>query len=251
MHSLRNLLLQAGFSRLGVAEFFAGVIVLAGVIFIFSWNLIGIFGFSVSLVLISFAASVEFLENRANHRANKIARLAPSLANAFATAYQSGVGLKDSVADLESYGPGPLKKVFGTLLDELDRGGEVDNALIQAKNKIGEAGCNRVFEAVIAVEKFGSTGAAAEFSRLSEQLRIDLKLRSELAAKQAWVSGSAKSALLAPWLVVLLLAARPEAKAFYISNLGLGVLLAGALFTLIAYRFITLTGRLTRPVMVI
>ena len=75
-------------------------------------------------------------------------------------------------------------------------------------------------------------------------LRADLALRSEMEARRSWVTGAGKLGLAAPWIVLALLATRPEGAAAYGTAAG-GLLIAGAaVVTLGAYRVMVAIGRL-------
>ncbi len=246
MRWLRSLLDRSGYSKLGVSSALFAACVLALLIFQIAFQLTSILGFALSSALVAIAGIIELLEQSSNRRLAKLSELCPQVTLAFATGYQSGLSLANSATDLAEYGPERLRSVFRDLADGLDSNLTSFEALMIAKKKISEPNFDRLFEAVIVIEKFGAAGAAAELQNLANQLRNDLKIRHELAAKQSWVTGSAKSALLAPWVVVVMLSARPEAKEFYVSDTGLILLLLGALVSLIAYRYVAITGQLQR-----
>lgn len=75
-------------------------------------------------------------------------------------------------------------------------------------------------------------------------LREDMRTRGELEARQSWTVNGAKVAVAAPWLVLALLATRPQAAAAYATTAGAVVLLIGAVVSVIAYRLMLRLGRL-------
>jgi tight adherence protein B len=77
--------------------------------------------------------------------------------------------------------------------------------------------------------------------------RSEIALWGELESKQGWVTGTAKLSIVAPWLIVATLAARSENVAIYNTTEGTGVLVAGLLVSLIAYRLVGLMGLLSKP----
>ena len=75
-------------------------------------------------------------------------------------------------------------------------------------------------------------------------LREDMRTRGELEARQSWTVNGAKVAVAAPWLVLALLATRPQAAAAYATTAGAVVLLVGAVVSVVAYRLMLRLGRL-------
>ena len=71
---------------------------------------------------------------------------------------------------------------------------------------------------------------------LSQFLRDDARTRAELETRQGWTVGAARLALAAPWIVLAMLALRPETVAAYDSAAGVGVLGVGAALSFGAYR---------------
>ena len=72
----------------------------------------------------------------------------------------------------------------------------------------------------------------------------ELAVRSEVEARQSWVVNAARLGVAAPWIVLLLLASRPEAAAAYNSPPGWLVLGVGLVVTVVAYRVMIALGRL-------
>jgi tight adherence protein B len=64
----------------------------------------------------------------------------------------------------------------------------------------------------------------------------------QIEAKQGWVSGTAKIAVAAPWIVVAMLSSRPENISAYNSLAGVTVLILGFVVSIFAYRIVILFG---------
>ncbi|WP_278256714.1 hypothetical protein [Nocardioides convexus] len=79
---------------------------------------------------------------------------------------------------------------------------------------------------------------------LSGYLRDDLRIRSESEARQSWTVNGARVAVGAPWVVLLLMATRPEVIERYQSPAGALVLVLGAGLCVLAYRLMIRLGRL-------
>lgn len=86
---------------------------------------------------------------------------------------------------------------------------------------------------------------------LSAFLREDARARAELETRQGWTVNAARLAVAAPWIVLGLLALRPEAVAAYNTPQGVVVLGVGGVMCLVAYRLMLRIGRLPEDVRVL
>ena len=90
-------------------------------------------------------------------------------------------------------------------------------------------------------------------SSTGQELLVPVSSRQEqgeiaqLQAKQGWVSSSAKLALLAPWLVAVVLVQLPQNRAAFATELGAAVLILGLVLSLFAYALVNRLGRLPLP----
>jgi tight adherence protein B len=78
----------------------------------------------------------------------------------------------------------------------------------------------------------------------ASSIRAELNVVGQLESKQGWVVGTAKMAVVAPWIIVALLSVRPENAAIYNSTNGATILLVGFLVSIFAYRLVHVIGAL-------
>ena len=76
-------------------------------------------------------------------------------------------------------------------------------------------------------------------------LREDLRVRGELEARQSWTVNAARLAVVAPWLVLMLISAQPQAAKTWNSPGGVLVLVSGAAVSIIAYLAMQYVARLS------
>jgi tight adherence protein B len=95
--------------------------------------------------------------------------------------------------------------------------------------------------------ELGGHGMSITYQRAALQVRKEQGELSQLQAKQGWVSSSAKLALLAPWLVALVLVQLPQNKAAFATELGAVILILGLALSLVAYALVNRLGRLPLP----
>jgi tight adherence protein B len=85
--------------------------------------------------------------------------------------------------------------------------------------------------------ELGVVGQRQAWRNASDHLRQSLRLHGEVVAKQGWVVGSAKVALLAPWAIALLLMQLQGNRAAFATNTGTLV------FVSIIHRYYGTTAR--------
>jgi tight adherence protein B len=90
----------------------------------------------------------------------------------------------------------------------------------------------------------GGTDLGRLLRTLSQFLREDARTRAELETRQGWTVNAARLALAAPWVVLALLALRPDSVVAYNSAAGVLVLCVGGGVSLLAYRLMLRIGRL-------
>ena len=79
---------------------------------------------------------------------------------------------------------------------------------------------DRLIEILRMAREVGGTELPSVLRDLGLHLRQDLALRSEVQARQSWVTNAGKLGIAAPWIVLALLATRPEAAAAYATPAG-------------------------------
>jgi tight adherence protein B len=79
---------------------------------------------------------------------------------------------------------------------------------------------------------------------LATFLREETTIRAEVEARQSWVTNAARLGVAAPWIVLVLLASRPEAALAYNSPTGSTVIVLGLAVSVVAYQIMLALGRL-------
>jgi hypothetical protein len=97
---------------------------------------------------------------------------------------------------------------------------------------------------LLMVLKVGGSELGRTLRTLSGFLRDELRVRKELEARQSWILVAARMAFATPWVVLLLLASKPEAVAAYRGGGGAVVLAVGAAMATAGYRLMLAIGRL-------
>jgi tight adherence protein B len=206
--------------------------------------------FSLSVTAILFAFILEWLTIRARARRRNVAQAWPEVLDALLSASSSGLPLFEAFIELSSTGPVVLRHHFKALERDLDAGLDLNDGLRNLRDSMADVNVDRLVELVRIVTDSGGQGFHIALRSQAVLARQDLALAGELESKQGWVSGTAKVAIMAPWLVVVMLCARKENIVAYSNPQGAAILLTGLIVSIIAYRLIQLFGSFSEPVRV-
>ena len=117
-------------------------------------------------------------------------------------------------------------------------------ALDRLKEAAADPVADRIVAALRVTRDVGGSDLGTLLKTLSHFLREDSRTRAELTARQSWTVTGARLAVAAPWVVLGMLATRPEAAAAYSSPRGALLLAVGLVVSLTAYSAMKRIGRL-------
>lgn len=241
---LKSTLEGAGLARWGFAGLLNRVLALATVFGVWSFLVSRIVTLSLCIAVLVAALSIELLSSRASSRRREVAQLWPEVLDSLASAEVSGIGLTEAFGDLAEHAPQGLRPHFVRANAKLLAGFSFDRTVVELKTEFGEPHADRLMELLRMVNEIGSTKYHSVLREQARSLRADLALWGAIETKQSWVLGTAKLAIAAPWLIVALLASRPENAAVYNSTGGSTLLLFGLVVSGFAYCLIHLLGAL-------
>lgn len=178
----------------------------------------------------------------AHRRANRI--LWPDLVDHLVSAVRSGLALPDSVITLAHNGPEHTRAAFVAFEREYRATANFGACLDSAKARLADPVADRILETLRMSREVGGSELTTVLRNLSTYLRQETAIRTEVEARQSWVLNAARLGIAAPWVILLLLATRPEAAAAYNTVAGAVLIVAGAGVTLLAYRVMVVLGRL-------
>ncbi|MGB3909161.1 MAG: type II secretion system F family protein, partial [Pseudolysinimonas sp.] len=175
----------------------------------------------------------------------KTLRLAwPDLVDHLVSGIRAGLPLAEAVGALAEVGPAETRVAFRTFERRAMGSGNLASALDGLKAGLADPIADRIVETLKMAREVGGSELPSVLRALATSLRADAAVRSEVEARQSWVRGAARLGVVAPWVVLLLLASRPEAAASYNSPAGLVLLGVGLVVTVVAYRVMIALGRL-------
>ncbi|GLY28405.1 type II secretion system F family protein [Kineosporia sp. NBRC 101731] len=181
---------------------------------------------------------------RARRRRQRFRELWPDVVDNLASGVRAGLSLPEALGALGERGPEPLRPPFRAFARDYRLTGSFGDSLEALKSRLADPVGDRLCEALRITREVGGSDLGRLLRNLSMFLRDDARVRSELEARQSWTVSAARLAVSAPWLVLALLASKPESVQAYESSTGTVVLAVGAGASVFAYRLMTVIGRL-------
>ncbi len=181
---------------------------------------------------------------RARRRRVVMRELWPEAVDHLTSGIRAGLSLPEAVGQLADRGPVPLRPAFAAFAEDYRSTGRFVECLDRLKVRLADPVADRIVEALRLTREVGGNDLGRLLRTLSAFLREDARTRAELEARQSWTVNGARLAVAAPWVVLAVLASRPEAVTAYNSATGAVVLGVGAACCVLAYRVMVRIGRL-------
>lgn len=160
------------------------------------------------------------------------------------SAIRAGLSLPEALVQLSRKGPEELRPAFTEFSLDYQASGDFASCLDRLKIRLADPVGDRIVEALRITRDVGGTDLGGLLRTLSAFLREDARTRAELEARQSWTVNAARLALAAPWIVLGLMATRPQAAQAYDSTMGLVLIAVGAGVSFVAYRVMLQIARL-------
>lgn len=240
----RELLTQAGYTSITPQQLYA-VCVLVGVIAFVAVTAVSrapVIGCAFG----GFAgyAPVALVRLRRRQRTTELREVWPDVVDNLASAVRAGMSLPEALGQVGARGPEQLRPAFREFAEDYRATGRFGHCLDRLKERLADPTGDRLVESMRIARDVGGTDLGRLLRTLSLFLREDARTRAELHTRQGWTVNAARLALAAPWLVLAMLALRPETVAAYQSPTGVVVLALGGAVSLTAYRIMLRIARL-------
>lgn len=195
----------------------------------------GVAGLALPFLVVSARA-------RAGRRSTRV--VWPDVVDHLVSAVRSGLALPDSVVTLARSGPPATRAAFAEFETFYRATGNFPAALDRLKDRLVDPVADRIIETLRMSREVGGHELPSVLRALSQYLRQEAALRDEVEARQSWTVNAARLGVAAPWIILVLLATRPEAAAAYNTAAGSVVVFVGAALSVVAYRVMLALGRL-------
>ncbi len=193
------------------------------------------------------AAPVMWLKGRVRAMRRARRSLWPDVCDLLIASVRAGLALPDAVASLSTSAPAPLRPSFVAYAGDLAASGHFDASIVRLKAVLADPVADRIAETLRMAREVGGTQLVPVLRSLAAAVRADAAVRAEVEARQSWVRGAAVLGVAAPWVVLLLLALRPEAAQAYASPGGMVLIVVSAVACVVAFRVMLRLGRLPEP----
>jgi tight adherence protein B len=213
-------------------------------VFLAVFALCSVTAIALCFALMAFWFPISLVVGRARRRRQLLRELWPEVVDNLGSGVRAGLSLPEALGQIAVRGPEPLRPAFGEFARDYRLHGGFEEALDVLKARLADPVADRLCEALRITREVGGSDLGRLLRALSAFLREDARTRSELEARQSWTVYAARLAVAAPWLVLTLLATRPEAVAAYDRPAGTVVLAIGAVSSVLAYRLMVMIGRL-------
>ncbi|MEV8147174.1 type II secretion system F family protein [Arthrobacter sp. NPDC080073] len=232
---LESLLLTAGIENVSGAGFIASCLGLGFFATLMIYILTASFSIAACFGLFGAWLPLAVVSWRARKRTAMLRELWPDVVDHLRSAIRAGLSLPEALVQLGDKGPEELRSLFREFGADYRSGAHFDSALNKLKERLADPVADRIIEALRLTRDVGGTDLGRLLGTLAEFLRESARTRSELEARQSWTINGARLAVAAPWIVLMLLASRPEAVSAYNSAAGVTVLGGGLLVSGFCY----------------
>lgn len=241
---LSDLIAQAGIESVSPGQVVAACIGLG--LFVFLATLVVSLSPTIALCFGAFGAwsPLALLRWRQRQRGSELREVWPEIVDNLASAVRAGLSLPEAIAQIGVRGPEVLRPPFIRFGEDYRTSGRFDESIDRLKAALADPVGDRIIESVRMAREVGGSDLGRLLRTLSSFLREDARTRAELETRQGWTVNAARLALAAPWLMLGLLALRPEAVRAYNSASGALILLIGGALSLVAYRIMLRIARL-------
>ena len=181
---------------------------------------------------------------RARQRREAAQAAWPDIVDDLIASVRAGVPLAEALRHAGRRAPDVVAGPWAAFADDVRVDGRLGFALDGLKASLADPVADRVIESLRLAHQVGGSDLGRLLRDLSDSLRDSQRLRSEIQARQSWTVNSARLAVAAPWITLVILATRRDAMAAYNSPTGALILVGAAVTSVLAYRLMIMLGRL-------
>jgi len=241
---VRDRLLQAGLPQVSVLTFVVTSAILGCAVGALVFALVPVAALALAAAIVGTLLPTVLVIGRARSKRRSARVVWPDVVDHLVSAVRSGLALPDSVVTLSRAGPTTTRAAFVRFEADYRSTGNFSLSLDRLKDRLADPIADRILETLRMSREVGGSELIQVLRNLSFYLRQEAAIRSELEARQSWVMNAARLGVAAPWIVLLLLATRPEAAAAYNTTAGGILIVAGLGVSVIAFRLMLAIGRL-------
>jgi tight adherence protein B len=241
---MQETLAQAGLSSVTPTAIVASSVGLALVVMVVVYVISLSSVVAIAFGLLAGCTPTALVRRRQRQRRQELRDLWPDIVDNLASAVRAGMSLPEALTQLADRGPEALQAAFRRFGEDYRATGRFEACLDRLKARLADPVADRIVESLRVAREVGGSDLGRLLRTLSAFLREDARTRSELETRQGWTVNAARLAVAAPWVVLGMLATRPEAVDAYDSATGFVVLVIGGVVCFVAYRTMLRIGKL-------
>lgn len=244
---LHRLLAEAGFARSSVTSVIAVAIGCGALAAAVAWLVAPVAALCLVAAVAGIVTPFAWLRARRSKLQRTRRGLWPDVCDLLIASVRAGMSLPDAVSSLADSAPAELRPAFRSFARDMTASGHFDSSVDRLKANLADPVADRIVETLRMARQVGGTELTVVLRALATSVRADAALRAEVESRQSWIRGAAVLGVAAPWVILALLAMRPEGARAYGSAAGIMLILAGAAVSFVAYRVMIRLGRLPEP----
>lgn len=242
-----RLLEDAGFARAPSSRVIAIALAAAVCAAAVAWLFTQVAALAVVAALAGAVAPFAWLAGRRTRLRRRRRALWPDVCDLLIASVRAGMSLPDAVASLSQSAPAELRPAFALFARDLSASGHFDSSALRLRQTLADPVADRIVETLRMARQVGGTELVPVLRALGSSVRSEAALRAEVESRQSWIRGAAVLGVAAPWVVLALLALRPEGAEAYASAEGTVLIVLGAAVSFVAFRVMLRIGRLPEP----
>jgi tight adherence protein B len=244
---ITRLLESAGLTRVPPAGVIVAAASCGALLAATAWLLTQVAALAMVAAVAGAIAPFGWLRARRSRLVRSRRALWPDICDLLIASVRAGMSLPDAVSSLAQSAPALLRSPFAAFARDVAASGHFDSSARRLKVALADPVGDRIVETLRMARQVGGTELTPVLRALAASVRADAALRAEVESRQSWIRGAAVLGVAAPWVILALLAMRPEGADAYSSPEGVALIIGGAAVSFVAYRIMLRIGRLPEP----
>ncbi len=237
-------ILLSGVSRMRWPGLLVSCLIGGAVVFLLGLAITRVPAVSLAFALMAAWAPLAVIRARARQKRSRLREVWPDAVDHIASGVRAGLALPEALIQLGTRGPAELRPAFESFGHDYRASGKFAESLDRLKQRMADPVADRLIESLRLAREVGGSDLGRVLRTLSTFLREDARSRAELEARQSWTVNAARLAMVAPWIVLLLMATRGTALQAYREPTGVLILMVGAVLSVLAFQIMIRIGRL-------
>lgn len=195
----------------------------------------------------SVAVPLAVLDSARSRRRRSAAAAWPNVIDAIRMALRAGLPVHDAIKAAHSHLPTQWREAWSESTMNAAVGTPLTEVLRDLRRELADPIGDRLCETIETSLEVGGTELPVVLDELARSVRAEQLIRRDAVARQSWVKHAARLGSAAPWIVVVMLATRADARDAFSSAAGASLLVACAGATVVAFAVMSALGRLPDP----